>query len=191
MSRDLKTPVLSSLASSGDFVRQFDVGAPDPSSVIPDGETQAEVLAEQKRREDVEWEAQKRLNPKIIGQVYDDWHDAQTVQHQAAPSNLPTAEERDAEERARVQLAQAIMAGVYERLAPCDLSPVACVPDGTGGGFLLSVKDQVGRRYRVEMDFDALGGIMAAACSDPFQRLLDHICQAVLDKRADYFARMQ
>lgn len=172
-------------------MRQFDIGAADPSSIIPDGKPLGEVLRENKAREDLEWEVRKKLEPKVIADVYDAFHDAQTFQHQAAPSNLPTQEERDDEEKARQQLAQAIMAGVNERLYSCDLFPVSCIPDGNRTGFVLSVKDKVGRRFRVDMDFEAMGGIMSQSGTDPFQKLLSHICQAVLDKRADYFARMQ
>lgn len=131
---------------SDDFVRQF------PAGVVPVHRPKS--LEENLRQDDLEFEARKRADPKLVPALYDDINDAMTEQHQAAPTDIPDAHERERIVREEREFLAAFERGLAERLVQVQMAVTRCVQDGTGEGWRIHVRDSAGRPFDVALSYD-------------------------------------
>lgn len=165
-----------------DFVRQY------PAGVVPIHRPKS--LEENLRDDAVEWEARKRADPKLVSAAYDDINDAMTEQHQAAPTDIPDAAERERIVREEREFLEAFRRGLCDRLVQVQMTCTRCVPDGAGEGWRIHVRDSAGRPFDVLVSYEEAirqGQKRGRKMGDA---LMTIVVTKVLAARRRYFERM-
>lgn len=170
-----------------DFVRQFQNGPPLERPMTE---------AEEMRADDIEWEARKRLDPKLVSTTYDAIMDAMTVQHQAAELHGPDAARRDDEEREERQFLKAFELGLNDSLRQIGMRVMRLVRDDRGTdaeqwGWRVQVRDSEGRPFAVTLTYDDAAIAGSRYGRNMGQHLVAQVMAKLIGARQKYFARMQ
>lgn len=167
---------------SDDFVKVF-------GDKVPVHQTLS--VAEQQKQDAVEFEARKSADPKLVPDVYDMWHDAQTQQHQAAPTGIPDAAERENIIREERAFLKAFERGLADFLRGYQMTVMRAMPDGEGNGWRIHVRDNAGRPFDVHISYEetiAAGEKHGAAMGSD---LMKTVARKLIGARSHYLSRMQ